>query len=370
MNRQLIAAILAAAALVAAGPAHAQDDTAAICRDGETINACEDRLVNSDSAFAAADRQVRGEERQRLEQAATGVNLAPAGVQSSIRDFNPRMMGEMITPSLVRNGTAIGLRWNIPTQVLGKVQLGTLLNDATVYKGVLSAVPEAQRTAVRDQLQERLGPFDDVSFTLAGNVENSTLGRSFKAQQAYFDALFRSARGTAATAVDGSIAPSVALLRLIGTLNGELNANRGNVVADTRCTGTVAQLQFRCFTTQARARLEAALLPTARAERERRSAITTVLKSAGFSRLAELVNNQPQLTFEAESRVRTGAAGPDQFTGKVRVETGFTNVNSMRGYCRARSLSPDNVECLSLFTHDSSKVRSLERGHRLWGSFS
>lgn len=367
MNRLLITSFVAAAALAAAGPARGQDATQGTCRDAETLDECGARLVNAPDAAAL---RVQTEERQRLERAATGVNLESAGVESSIRDFNPRFAADVITPSLVRNGSAIGLRWNIPTGFLGKVQLGTVLNDATVYQGVVSAVPEAQRTAVKEQLQDRLGPFDDVSITLAGNVENSAWGRSFESHQGHFNQLFGSARARVGNLINPSIQIDVILLRLIRDLNAAMAADRTSVMADASCTKTVAQSPFRCFTPQARAQIEAALITAALAERNREAAITAILKSAGFGRLAELVNNQPQLTFEAESRVRTGAAGPEQFSGKVRAETGFTNMNRMRGYCSARGISPNDVECLSRFTRDSSNIRGLERGHRLWGSVS
>jgi hypothetical protein len=342
--------------------AHAQD--AGVCRDTETLRQCMERLVNGDSTRAVVETSTLAGEEERLERAATGVGVPATGVESAIRDFVPRLLAAVVDPRLATAGSGLGVNWNLPGEYLGgKLQLGATLNEATVFARIAELVTDSQREATRKQLQGGLGQFDDVTLTAAYNLQNDHVGRSFAPHQQLFNRLLRDAQRLVpgGAAEDADIALANALLAL------------NNVVVSTRrdapeCAANLqlSELRMDCLSAGARAAIEAAVAPFAETERAREQALVAGLRSAGFGRLAELVNNQPQVNFSFEYRARTGAAGPEEWTGKARYETGGGNLNGMRRFCRSRGLALESLNCLGEYTR--AKEGALERGERVWVS--
>ena len=89
------------------------------------------------------------------------------------------------------------------------------------------------------------------------------------------------------------------------------------------------------------------------------------MRTGGLFRLANMINNQPQLNLEGSARLRHGLVGPDEYSLTGRFELGFVNVNSYRGFCRRRQQAI-NLDCLETYLRQPGVGQSLDHGDRLW----
>ena len=331
-----------------------------------------------DTAFVkeSAQRAAKAEQALRLFGQPTGLGDAGSGLPSAIADFLPLFAGAPTVSSADESDLGFGFELNLPLygrpgdvipplDLHGTVQLRAEANQAEVFPTLVESVPEASRPAVREALLRDLDHFDNLTFKLTWNAEGRRLGRSFGKYGDLLDTLLEEA-------VDQVPRQPRTFSQAIAPLQGQLDSNidstRRNVQQDcVQPLGSTLDVPLDCFTESFRIQLTRALIAHAQERRQFRDALSTVLQDTGLFRVAELINNQPQLSVSAEAKVRSGAVGPDSYALGARYEKGFANMNAFQGYCRSRELAI-NGNCLAGFLAEPGVTASLKNADRIWAS--
>lgn len=341
-----------------------------VCRDGETLAECQNRVVNAaydgSTATRAAASAAAAAEGNELQEEAAGPDVTELA-RSAIRDFLPRFAAELLTTDPTSTLTALNLRFNAPFRSSGlTVQGSATLHEPEIFAPLLDSIPSGIRRASQERLAGELEDGDDATLMLAVNLENRVTGRAFGPHQPYLDSLARALRAQTeldlAPRADAQARLDAFYLRLI-TDPAALRRQ-----GDPECAFVQAALYpIACLTAAGRAEFEGLLDPFAKYIARRASRLASAIESAGFDRLSDLVNNQPQLNFGVEYRSRLGVVGPNEWQGHVRWEVGGSNMNKLRGYCAGAAMR-DSTElaCLRRYTRTRAVQRSLSRGERGW----
>ena len=140
---------------------------------------------------------------------------------------------------------------------------------------------------------------------------------------------------------------------------------------DAACAGAEdnpSNAQISCFRADIRGAIVAAAAPaaelTARYERE----LQSELADRGLYEFVDLVNNQPQFSVEAGVDIRRDLVGPNRFSVQARYESGFSNLNALRRFCRDRTGSEAAAECLTGYLASPGVRQSIKRGDRFFVS--
>jgi len=379
-------AIALSCALALAAPLAAQQ-VAVACRPGETVEACSQRFrptggvpdttgVDSTKATEAVA--------ERLQAKPTGADLSSAGPLSAIRDFLPRLAGSFLAPTTGDDPASLGFKANLPLNdgvlmdwgLTG--QLAAVANDAEPFGPLIDSIPTSLRETARTRLQEGLEPYDDVTLTLALNLENRTFGRGMRQHRDTIRAL---ARQILAPFTLGQ-SPRIRALVEFGRFRARLDTmimEDGAVFAVVRQDRAAApecrlvgpdgrprgagEMRFDCFTPAGQDTIEAAIARVATASERALRDAAEAIRTSGFNRLAQLMNNQPQLVVNGDYRTRRDVVGPDEWTGSARFELGFANMNGLRRFCRASGLT---AACLQRYMSNPAVTSSLSRGDRVF----
>jgi hypothetical protein len=379
-SQRWMVASAAALAFLAGRPADGQERSEDVCRGEEAVTECFNRRVNQREASAALGREVaaaRTAERRDLNAKATGANVAAQGPESAIRDFLPRLAGALLTPGLTEDPSALDLRLNLPlSRVLPSTLGATLQAGMTVHKpelfgALVDSIPESIREASRTRLSEGLGDLDDMTLFGALNFEGRSVGRAFRPHRTEVDRL----AGAVIQGVDaGSEAFTTARSQYVAVRDAITVASldparrsspecRAAIVNEAAGTLRLGQLRTDCLKASVRLQLERALAPAAEMQARRQQLAADALRSSGFTRISQLINNQPQLNTTVEYRSRAGVVGPEELTGKLRFEMGFANMNALRRHCQGTGVTP---ACLQAYLARPGVKRSISRGDRLW----
>lgn len=362
----------AGAALLLAAPLTAQ--ASRVCEGTETIGRCFDRLGGTLPAAetdTAQTTQARSDIREALLKKLTGLSLPASGAESAVRDFLPRFAAALLLPGLTESPGAFGGRLNLPLHDGVLFDLGMTLQPevvfhrAEVFARALDSVPEAARAGVRERLEGGLGEFDDVSLGGALNLENRRIGRSFAPHRETVDALARSIVGARFDGRRQRLLDD--FQNFVATLDAStIDPARQDARECANLTDTDA-LRVDCLRPASRDALERALAPAARSTADARAAAVAEMERTGFTRLADLVNNQPQFNVGVTYRSRSEVVGPSEWKAQARFELGFANMNGLRRLCRGAD-GPGSVtaDCLARYLRHDGVRRSLNRGDRAW----
>jgi hypothetical protein len=374
---RLAALLVALFATSTAGGLGAQQVT---CDDEDTFDECNTKVASR--IESASPRGAEGTEESLRAAAAevagktSGTTALGPGLGSTINDFLPAIAGALgFTPTTTENGAAaFESNLHIPFGAsLQKTRLQVVLNEAEVYEPVRGALPEETREERTAALARQLGDFDDVNLSIAWNYENQSFGRTFE-QHRQLHAQLLTLESDAFHRQPGV---NQAKLRLRAETDDAYRALRESITADSLVSGDgcifvalrVAQLPLRCFKPSVRARLDEVISRSMRATVAVEEEFDDQLARTGFYDLPDLVNNQPQFTAQATVNVRQELAGPNELTGSLRYETGFTNLNGLRRACQPRGMAI-TLDCLQKYARDPGRQASLKRGDRLFVALS
>jgi hypothetical protein len=385
--------LLALCAAAACAPLQAQQ-VAVTCRPAETVQQCRERFqptggVPDTTALDTVKAKAAGEVAERLQAKPTGTDLSTEGPLSAIRDFLPRLAGALLAPTSGDDPASLGFKANLPLNdgVLldwgMTAQLAAVVNEADVFGPLIDSIPTGLREGARTRFKEGLEPYDDVSLTLALNLENRTFGRGMRQHRRDVDALAREILAPFKLTPDPRIRATIEYNLFRARFDQLVLADDGTFALVDQ--GRAAQPECRilrpgeapaagrprdsgamrvdCFTPAAQDTIEArtATLATATTRSIRRA--EEAIRASGFNRLAQLMNNQPQINANGEYRSRRDVVGPNEWTGTARFELGFANMNGLRRYCRATGLTP---ACLERYMNAPGVRGSLSRGDRLF----
>ncbi|HET6230699.1 MAG TPA: hypothetical protein VFE05_11570 [Longimicrobiaceae bacterium] len=378
-------ALAVAAACVAAPPLRAQQPVA--CQADRTITDCYSRNRGTGGAEVpdSIRKQALADAAQRLQAKQAGPDLSSAGPLAAIADFLPRLATELLAPvSGGADAPDLGFKANLPLNQGPLIDLGATLqgavviHQAVVSPRLLDSVPPALRAAAQARLEADLEPYDDATLTASLNLENQRFGRSLRQHRAEIGSLFVALAG-ADRAGDQSRVER-ADDRYDAFRNSlEARAERRDTqwfeatrIGTPECTlragpsapgpADVGEFPVACLSPAGREALEAEIGLLAGAVARNRAARDERLKASGFTHLAQLVNNQPQLNAAWEYHSRRGVVGPNEWTGRARFELGFANMNGLRRSCGGKV----DPACLSKYVNDPAVRSSLARGDRMF----
>lgn len=343
-------AVKAVAAIALAGACHfpllAQD----ACRPSETVGACWSHLFDPNSEINNRKNEAAAATWQQLAGKATGLNTATAP-SSAIQDFLP-----LLRMALVGNGQpsgsdlkALDFEHQVPLPVGSplELKLNGSRNDPDIYDPLKMKFAAAVRDQQVAKLKGQLGDFDDYSVTLSGNVVTGGYGRTWKKGGPVFGTLFSQMVGGATELKNKA---GIEFNRVLRTVPNVDESTPINTIPEP----TQTELQ----------------LALGRAAQELQGSIAglkTLAEQFAIFKVADLVNNQPQINGSAAYRARRGLAGPTELSLKASYEMGFVNLNQMLSKCvkdPAGNLDDLELACYAGYVNDPATAAALERGDR------
>lgn len=379
-------ALLAAGLLSAAAPGGL---AAQGCEDDETVFDCWRRHnggeIDSRRAAAEAKQAASDSAFLRLFGKLTGLGAGEAaGLASAVSDFLPIFAVIPSIASFEESDLGVAVETNLPlyprvgaaTQppnLRGTLKLRAELREPEPFPPLLESVGEGEREAIRSLLSEDLDPSDDLTFSAVWNAEGTRIGRSFGRHVSTFDAVLASTvDAVESELVEGRPGLTEALRPFIARLSREeewkaiVDSTRADVCeVDFDAFEELDPYRMECFREPFRTALGQAIARHALGFAEYIDAIDTRLRDIGFRRLADLLNNQPQLSVSAELRVRDEVVGPDGYGFALRFEQGFANLNSLRSACGG---SIRDAGCVRGYLSRPDVIAALDRSDRVWAS--
>ena len=289
-----------------------------LCQDDSWAD-CEDRLlgvakVEADSAATASASAAESEQRQNL---ALG-SSSPSGA-SVKNDFLQRFLAALDIPGLTDNDGLLSFRYNPPG---GVFSFAAAASKPELFGPLEQAIPAAERAARAAELEEKLGNFDDIGFTLGINLKpaNTRLGRAAEIDQ-YFVALSQQA----ASAFESEDAAEIAARK-----EYRLALVAKNIKLDSKAAAAGPD----------RAELEGLLQKVVDASVASDTAYAQAMGDAGIFQFSDLVANQPQFTLAIEGRNRDQLVGPDDLEANLALEVGVgANFNLLKRECAVAELA-------------------------------
>ncbi len=367
--------VLAAAAILSLAAAGSAQELVVSCEAQRTIRDCRERHVPiggiprqpGENAALAADAE------ERLRAMPTGTDLSADGPLSAFRDFLPRLAGALLTPATGEGAQSLGFKTNFALND-GKLfdwgvaaQLAAVVHEAEPFAQLVDSIPAAGRDVSVERIRAGLEPYDDITFSGALNLENRTFGRGMRPHQDMIDSFLNTVLDSVGMTVDDDInQQTLAIWMRFGQRvrdGGGLDpARAGAPECSGAAAGDVMEVRVDCLTKAFQDSVEQAILGEAAARTRSLSVGERQLRQAGVLRLAQLINNQPQLNGSVEYRARNDVVGPQEWKGTVRFEMGFANMNGLRRECAG----PVRADCLHGYVEDDNVRRSLARGDRVW----
>jgi hypothetical protein len=309
-------AVLVVCVVLGSPLAHSQDK----CKVGQTIQQCwnlylpEPDTPQKSAAVAEETSKAVSTGESVASSLETGLDGGAAALATTTRNLLPLLsFAGLISDS--DGNTEDGL-FSLDLNFL----IGGLADDRNAQlKAVLNTKPEvsslvgeafgtgADAAARVTQLNDDLSAADDYTVSFTYSHINDRFGRGFKQHQRLFSRIFESAI-TQATEIGTLSDPVISMAKAIRLMPGTVNA--ATPIADT------ATLVLIESAAKSEAELEARVLATYTAN--------------DVSRFAQLVGNQPQLTFSAEIKQREDIVGPKETAIRFGYEWGFANVTELK----------------------------------------
>lgn len=354
------------------------------CLDDETWGECYTRLSGLDGASGRqAQKALADGAAEEIVKAKTTSDVS-AGSASTLTNFLPRAVAALGFGKISEEEGSQTLTFNLSPAATKDAKdtapnqwvVSLVRRDSEPLEALVKAIPEAIRSDRKSELQDDLGDFDDIELKVQYAFEGALLGREFGRSFASY--------ANTSNAVFNAVEPSITapaqelalLFNEIRKIDRDLRADtptetrkaiaeRKRALAEKNGELTLVRLRavheatlrdhdllkddetLEGFTARRRReieqlereieqleRIEPTVLRTAEAEKKAVSTFQSELRAADYFRLADLVNNQPQLHFEGHYRQRDPVVGPDDWGLKLTYEHGFGNINGLRRECR------------------------------------
>src|SRR5688572_382962 len=272
------------------------------CPDELTIGQCNDfKLKAAQDALGAVDPHAT--ERKELVKKTTGVTT-PAEEAASINDFLSRLAAALVTPGIDDSIDQLGTAVSFPLGSSLSVKLGLTLKKPTVYQPLLDSIPEIRREAFKERLEADFGELDQPQFTAMFNPETKSWGRRYQKHANGFSDVLNDLRDKSKKVVeDVRNRNRPAFTRKVAAANDSLADGCDR-------NPTVSRITLNCLNETYRSEIEG-FLDTLMSVRVRQEAwLESELERIGFNKLADLVNNQPQVTVSATYDALSEEVGP------------------------------------------------------------
>lgn len=358
--RMLSSVVLVLLAALPGLTLRAQEQEPGPCQLTDSIEDCFDRFLKDGEEVK---RAAAAQEKRDLESQPTGTDTGGANLSSNTKDLLPllALTGLVGEGSVAGGEGTLALDLNFLLPALGpkdskNVQLQAVVNsEPEVSEAVRNALPEGDREELIEQLQRRVGGFDDYELSFTYNLTSRSYGRGFGQYARRFDAL-------ASTAIEPLGPPPT--INALTDLIAEFPDEFGEDAEEKRFQDLPEPAQSRALEV---AETRARSLATFEAEG------TSALGAAGLDKFHLLIDNQPQLHARVAQKVREPLIGADELGVKVTYEWSNINFNAaMSNECH-RALDVErpttNSDCLAQYTRFvDDHAEGIDKGNRF--SFS
>lgn len=341
MNAKICCGFLLAACASALAFAQTAPVEPEPCSDAETVIGCFSRIQaqaapeSTDTAIDKVEEQLKDDVKQELAIAQTGADSGGSTTASSVSDLAQflNILGLVSSGDTEDSKLSVDLNFLLPMQDVenNNAQLKAVINpEAEPLDELVQAFGETVREARKDSLQKGISTFGDTQISFTWSLVNNRFGRDYSVLRNQIAPLNAGAvaRGKAdATQEMRSVAD---LPELIQRINAERAA------ANPPQPSINAAMPLGSFSNDLKDRLKTAAYKAAVARTAVTRAIQNELVRSGASRLAELVEQQPQLLFSLRHDIRDDIVGPDRTAATVTWEMTRRNFGAfMRGEGRA-----------------------------------
>ncbi len=295
------------------------------CEMDETPEECWARVDQEASSELVEELETK--EAKDLRDEPTAVQAGEANLKSNTTDFLPLLALSGILGDAQEGDTegtyVFDLNFLIPGLSKDKnSQLKAIVNSQPIIsEGIKEQIPEENRDDLVGKIEDDLGSLDDFSLSYTFSWTDLTHGRGFKNYENRFasltHALYRSFRSSAS-----DLAKQRALTEVTQFIGDNGIAIGDDPVTFEDISAQLGEGKANAFA-EFKQKFEAAANLAAAALAERRQ----MFIDAGLNRFANLLDNQPQLTFSANKWFRDSVVGGDETAIKVSYERGMANLN-------------------------------------------
>lgn len=269
---------------------------------------------------------------------------------TGLRTFLPNFLGALGLGDLSEDNGTLTFTFNPELLSWGANQLSlqTVLRESAVFDPLVQALPADIREERRGSLAERLDQdFGDVEASLAWTLENMRFGRDYRDHRELIARLYSQLVSQAAGATG-----TTASQRFTQVLVRFPNISLTKSVAEIRSENPD---QARVF--------ETALVEAATEVAQRQTTLVESTERTGFFRLADLINNQPQIHVTAAYHSRDDLVGQDEWSVDGTFEMSFHNLNRWKRSCG----ETQDIACLEKYFDENESA--LKYSPRLTFSF-
>lgn len=348
--------------LLVTTPLLAQDSDEGPCGIGEHVDEtwaeCFERLLDEGeapkitAAKAMAESATKAEVDQEMQNDLVAAEAG--GNASALRDLLPSFLTAIGVDGIDDSDGELKITHNFTPQRIVQVSLEGLVRQPTVFDTIVDEYPEIERSDRRSALEEDLGDFDDTDLSLALAIHDGMGAFRFgRAQRLYTDvtknlfedifAHFEKASPTLDTPTREERRQALVAIQPL---------DRSQKVAET-----LNRKEFQ----EASAVLASSTLAFYRG-------VTTTLDEARYSKIGELIANQPQLVLTAKQRLRDDLVGPEGWSASLAWQGGTANVNGLLEKCPALAEQDPGQEAGALATcyleYLNEKNETLKKGWR------
>lgn len=308
---------------------------ATLCTLDDTQVQCLRRLDKNamprDTATQAIEERVDNE----MATANTGTVSMNAG-GTVVSDLSSLLAFALDTESLGddRQAVTVDLNRILGLPGSGDYQLRGIIRQAEVFAPLNQALgTDGEASMRRDELDDELGDFDDVSLMFSYSLNTKRLGRSTEGKD-FLNEIF--AQAATPSVVNCATPPDIVVQNEILPVLAQRNIDPSSVFV-TNTTDLLPDATFRDVAQAASSALATRLIEAVECQRQsihqQKVRLDQALERIHFDEIADLVANQPQLVFSVERTERDRLTGPSETKGKLTFEKGWNNVNTVRQAC-------------------------------------
>jgi hypothetical protein len=328
--------------LCATGVCHAQES----CRGDESFNACFGRISGEvdaaapDVATAVATEKVSAEQaakeavEKELAKAQTGADTGGTATAATLTDLAPFFdaLGLLSTGDSADGTLALDLNMLIPVQQVenNNAQLKLILNtQPEPLDQLVQAFGETVRQERKDALQKDISTFGDAQLSFKWSLVNSHFGRDYRVLRPLIAPIHEGVVRT--VRADAPKTATLKFLAVLTKLTQELKKADALRPAAAGPSSPNAPIESLPISDSLKSELAQATADAARERAAGTEAIQAELVRTRIDRLAELVEQQPQLLFSVSHDIRDEIVGPEKTSVTLTWEGSRANLSAFLG---------------------------------------
>jgi hypothetical protein len=322
------------------------------CLETDTFDSCAERFTGQASPTDAAEKEVATRKIAEVNDVATEAlallatkNTGDAS-ETTITDYLPLLRAILDTGGFSQDGEKLGFEWSNPLGLpaMHQNKLTAVLAKAEIYEPLGDALRAAGLEDQISTLEDNTDEGDDITIGFSYSRASERYGRDPELHAAFFSALLK-----------GADIPN----------QREQQARKARTDFERQLTDEQLDGPFSGVPAPLRAEYirlnEELILAQLNSMRD----LGRRLQKVGFYGLLDLINNQPQLTFSAQYRLREDTVGPDEFKAAVSYEMGWANVNAYRDYERRSCAASEALLCLADYLTREDVLTNLRESRRM-----